>query len=99
MSDEVFNDDDQDILCRFSDEKGRTITVLTAETLTEDGPVVIQTTEEDVVVVFSDSFVRNKVETMYERNKDELGESAGMIGLSYIIRLAVEAAVDKFASN
>lgn len=92
-------EDDPDVLCRFSDQEGRTITILTSGNLEEDGPVAIQTTSDDVVVVFHDDFVANKIDTMYERNKDELGESAGMIGMAYIMRLAVEAAIEKFASN
>lgn len=99
MNENPFDENDEDILCRFNDGNGRTITIVTADSLSEDGPVVVQTTEDDVVVVFSGDFVQHKVETMYERNKDELGESAGMIGLSYILKLAIEAASEKFASN
>lgn len=94
-----FVNEEEDVLCRFIDkENNRTITVITAphSALQEDGPVVTQIAENQVVVVFADEFIARKVEMSYEKNKEEFGDMAMGIGLAFVMRAAMEAAMKKF---
>lgn len=94
-----FVEEDDDVLCRFIDkENNRRITVITAprESLKEDGPVVTQFSNEDVIVMFSDEFITSKVESAIEKNSEEFGEMAVGIGLAFVMRSALEAAMRKF---
>lgn len=94
-----FIEDEEDILCRFIDsDTNRRITVITAprETLNEDGPIVTQIADNEVIVMFADEFIERKVNHSYEVNKEEFGEMAIGIGLAFVMKQAMEAAVEKF---
>ena len=102
MQIEFSNEDSGDVMCRFIDEKrGYEITVITApeESLGEDGPVVTQISNDSVIVVFSDEFVERKIDSIFQRNVEEMGEQAMGVGIAYIMNTAVRAAEKKFAEN
>ena len=95
-----FGSDDPEVMFRFENpETGQQVAVIAAppETMDEDGPVVIQLTEDNVVVLFNECFVEEKLERAIERNAEEFGESMAMaMVMSNLVQMALRAASKKF---
>lgn len=93
----------EDVMARiFNPELGLHVTIITApeSTLKEDGPVVTQITDSDIYVLYSDEFVERKIETAFEKNREDLGEMmAFSVGVSFLISQAILAAETKFQEN
>ncbi len=97
-----FSEEESDVMLRIKhEESGKMITVVTAEraTLGEDGPVVTQISDDQVVVIFAMEYVKHKMDQAIERNADEFGDMALTIGLSYLLNQAMTAATEKFLTN
>lgn len=100
---EFTEDDGDDVMARFyNEERGLTVTVITApeDVLKEEGPVVNQISNDEVIVIYSDEFVEKKLVSGYEKNKEEFGEMAIGIGFAYLMSEAMRVANERFdASN
>ncbi len=100
---EFQEEDGNDVLARlYNEEQGFTVTIITApeEVLQEEGPVVNQISNDEVIIVYADEFIQRKMDAAYEKNKDEFGEMARGIGFAYIMGEAMKAAAKSFdASN
>ena len=100
---EFQQEDGDDVLARlYNEEQGFAVTIVTApeEVLQEEGPVVNQISNDEVIIVYADEFIQRKMDAAYENNKDEFGEMARGIGFAYIIGQAMKAATESFnASN
>lgn len=97
-----FSEDESDVMLRvMHEESGKMITVVTAEraTIGEDGPVVTQISDDQVVIIFAMEYVQHKMEQAIERNSEEFGDMAFTIGLSYLLNQAMTAATEKFGST
>lgn len=97
-----FSEDESDVMLRIKhQESGKMVTVITAEreTLGEDGPVVTQISDDQVIVVFAMEYVKHKMDEAISRNADEFGDMAPNIGLSYLLNQAMTAATEKFHTN
>lgn len=95
-----FNDDEsEDVMVRIVEEKsGKMVTIMTAahDTLGEDGPVLTQIADDQVIVIYSNEYVMRKMEAAIEKNREEFGEMAFTIGFSYLLNQAMEAVREKF---
>ena len=95
-----FGSDDPEVMFRFENpETGQQIAVIAAppETMDEDGPVVIQLTEDNIVVLFNECFVEEKFERSIERNAEECGEAMAMgMAMASLLEMALLAASRKF---
>ena len=70
------------------------------ETMDEDGPVVIQLTEDNIVVLFNECFVEEKFERSIERNAEECGEAMAMaMAMASLLEMALLAASRKFEES
>lgn len=100
---EFQQEDGDDVLARlYNEEQGFSVTIITApeEVLKEEGPVVNQISNDEVIIVYADEFIQRKMDAAYEKNKDEFGEMARGIGFAYIMGEAMKAATKSFnASN
>ena len=100
---EFQQEDGDDVLARlYNEEQGFSVTIITApeEVLQEEGPVVNQISNDEVIIVYADEFIQRKMDAAYEKNKDEFGEMARGIGFAYIMGEAMKAATKSFdASN
>ena len=98
-----FGSDDPEVMFRFENpETGQQVAVIAAppETMDEDGPVVIQLTEDNVVVLFNECFVEEKLERAIERNAEEFGESMAMeMAMASLLEMALLAASRKFEES
>lgn len=96
---EFSNEDSDDVMARLVSEKdGYTLTIITAprDVLQEDGPVVNQIAEDQVIVIYALEYVMEKMDAAYEKNHEEFGEMAHGIGFSYLLTQAMKVAADKF---
>jgi hypothetical protein len=95
-----FNDDEsEDVMVRIVEEKsGKMVTIMTAghETLGEDGPVLTQIADDQVIVIYSNEYVMRKMNAAIENNREEFGEMAFTIGFSFLLNQAMEAVREKF---
>lgn len=94
-----FNDDEKDVMVRIVEEKsGKMVTIMTTErdTLGEDGPVLTQIADDQVIVIYSNEYVMRKMNAAIENNRDEFGDMAFTIGFSYLLNQAMEAVREKF---
>ena len=95
-----FGSDDPEVMFRFENpETGQQVAVIAAppETMDEDGPVVIQLTEDNIVVLFNECFVEDKFERSIERNAEECGEAMAMaMAMASLLEMALLAASRKF---
>ena len=98
-----FGSDDPEVMFRFENpETGQQIAVIAAppETMDEDGPVVIQLTEDNIVVLFNECFVEEKFERSIERNAEECGEAMAMaMAMASLLEMALLAASRKFEES
>ena len=98
-----FGSDDPEVMFRFENpETGQQIAVIAAppETMDEDGPVVIQLTEDNIVVLFNECFVEDKFERSIERNAEECGEAMAMaMAMASLLEMALLAASRKFEES
>ena len=96
----LFGSEDPEIMFRFENpETGQQVAVIAAppETMDEDGPVVIQLTEDNIVVLFNERFVLDKFERAIEVNGEEFGEgTAAAMAMSNLMQMALRAAAEKF---
>ena len=102
MDIEFSNEESDDVMLRiFQKETGQMVTIVTAErdTLGEDGPVVTQIADDQVIVMFSLEYVTHKMDEAIARNRDEFGDMAFGIGFSYLVNQAMRAAMEKFNTN
>lgn len=85
----------------MTDGKGRQVTIITAgyDTIGEDGPVVTQMSESDIIVVYSDEYVERKLSSAQEKNREDFGDTAWTIGLSFLVQQALKVAEEKFADS
>ena len=95
-----FNDDEsEDVMVRIVEEKsGKMVTIMTArhDTLGEDGPVLTQIADDQVIVIYSNEYVMRKMNAAIENNREEFGEMAFTIGFSFLLNQAMEAVREKF---
>ncbi len=98
-----FGSDDPEVMFRFENpETGQQVAVIAAppETMDEDGPVVIQLTEDNIVVLFNECFVEEKFERSIERNAEECGEAMAMaMAMASLLEMALLAASRKFEES
>jgi len=94
-----YDTEGDDVMARvFNPELGLNVVIVTAPyaTLQEDGPTVTQISDSDIVVMYSDEFVENKLLSA-ARNADEFGEAmAFSLGVSYLISTAIIEAEKRF---
>ena len=99
----LFGSEDPEIMFRFENpETGQQVAVIAAppETMDEDGPVVIQLTEDNIVVLFNECFVEEKFERSIERNAEECGEAMAMaMAMASLLEMALLAASRKFEES
>lgn len=96
------NDDGEDVMVRIVEEKsGKMVTIMTAEhnTLGEDGPVLTQIADDQVIVIYSNEYVMRKMNAAIEKNHEEFGEMAFTIGFSFLLNQAMEAVRKEFFTN
>ncbi len=89
---EFKDEDSDDVMCRLHNESsGYTLTIITAaqDVLQEDGPVVNQISNDEVIVIYSLEYVMQKMSAAYEKNHEEFGEMAHGIGFSYLVNEAM----------
>lgn len=95
-----FGSDDPEVMFRFENpETGQHVAVIAAppESMDEDGPVVIQLTEDNIVVLYNERFVEEKFARAIERNAEEFGEAtAAAMAMSNLMQMALLAASKKF---
>jgi hypothetical protein len=95
-----FGSEDPEVMFRFENpETGQHVAVITAppETMDEDGPVVIQLTDDNIVVLYNERFVEEKFARAIERNAEEFGEAtAAAMAMSNLMQMALLAAAKKF---
>ena len=99
---EFQQEDGDDVLARlYNEEQGFTVTIITApeDVLQEEGPVVNQISNDEVIIIYADEFIQRKMESAYEKNKEEFGEMARGIGFAYIMGEAMKAAAKSFNSS
>jgi len=99
---EFQEEDGSDVLARlYNEEQGFTVTIITApeDVLQEEGPVVNQISNDEVIIIYADEFIQRKMDAAYEKNKDEFGEMARGIGFAYIMGEAMKAAARSFDSS
>ena len=99
----LFGSEDPEIMFRFENpETGQQVAVIAAppETMDEDGPVVIQLTEDNIVVLFNECFVEEKFERSIERNAEECGEAMAMaMAMASLLEMALLVASRKFEES
>jgi hypothetical protein len=97
------HEEEDDVMARlFNEELGYTVTIITApeHVLKEDGPVVNQISNDEIIIIYSDEFVDKKITSAYDNNHEEFGDMAKGIGFAYLMSEAMKAANKKFeASN
>jgi hypothetical protein len=94
--------DGEDVMLRVVDKKtGKMVTIITAgeETLGSEGPLVTQISDDQVIVMFSDEYVKAKMDAAVEKNHEEFGDMAFTIGFSYILNQAMKAVQETFLDN
>ena len=94
--------DGEDVMLRVVEqETGKMVTVITAEqeTLGSEGPLVTQIADDQVIVLFSNEYVKAKIDSAIEKNQEEFGDMAFTIGFSYIINQAMKAVKETFLGN
>lgn len=99
---EFKEEDGDDIMCRLTNQSdGYTLTIITAphDVLKEDGPVVNQISNDEVIVIYALEYVMHKMEAAYEKNHEEFGDMAHGIGFSFLINEAVRVASERFTPD
>ena len=96
-----FGNEDPGVMFRFENpETGQRVVVMAEPEATmdnEDGPVLIQLAEDNMVVLFSERFVSEKFECAIERNQDEFDEATAVaMAMTNLIQTALLAASKKF---
>lgn len=93
------DEESDDVMVRIVEkESGKMVTIMTAdrETLGEDGPVLTQIADDQVVVVYALEYVMNKMDAAVEKNREEFGDMAFAIGFSFLVNQAMDAVREKF---
>ena len=101
MTIEFVNEGSDDVLVRvINKQTGQMVTLITAErsVLGEDGPIATQIAEDQIIIVFSEEYVRNKIDESIIRNVDDFGDMAVTIGISHLLNEAMTIAVEKFTT-
>jgi len=100
---EFSNEESEDVVAIFTDDnKNQRITVLTApeETLGEEGPVVVQTSEDSISVIYSYEYFTSKLDKALQENGEDYGVQAAFgMGLALLLSKAVAAAEKKFKES
>ena len=95
-----FSDEDSDdVMVRIVEkETGKMVTIMTAdrETLGQDGPVLTQIADDQVIVVYAFEYVLEKMNAAVEKNHEEFGEMAFTIGFTFLLNQAMMAVREKF---
>lgn len=98
-----FGSDDPDVMFRFENpETGQQVAVIAApaDSMDEDGPVVIQLTDDNIVVLYNERFVEEKFNRALEVAADEFGEgTAAAMAMTSLMQQALLAASKKFEGN
>ncbi len=96
----MFGSDDPEVMFRFENpDTGHHVAVIAAppETMDEDGPVVIQLSDDNIVVLFNERFVEEKMHRAIDGNAEEFGEAtAAAMAMTNLIQMALLAASKKF---
>ena len=92
-----WTNEDEDVMARISNEYGEQVTILSAprDTLGEDGPVVTQVSNDQVIVIFSDEFIQEKLKAAITNNEEDFGDASFAIGFTYLLTLALKTAKEK----
>jgi hypothetical protein len=93
------DEESDDVMVRIVEkESGKMVTIMTAqrETLGEDGPVLTQIADDQVVVIYALEYVMQKMDAAVEKNREEFGDMAFTIGFSFLLNQAMEAVREKF---
>jgi hypothetical protein len=99
---EFTDGDGEDVMLRVIEkETGKMVTIITAEqeTLGGEGPLVTQISDDQVIVMFSNEYVKAKLDAAIEKNQEEFGDMAFTIGFSYILNQAMKAVQETFLDN
>lgn len=93
--------DGEDVMARVISSAGLQVTILGApfSVIEEDGPVVIQISTDEMIVVFSYEFIHRQMMSAINVSPSEIVEKGFAAGLSYFISLAMEAALEKFSQQ
>lgn len=89
----------EDVMARIIEkDSGKMVTIMTAnrETLGEDGPVLTQIADDQVIVIYSLEYVMEKMDAAIRNNSDDFGEMAFTIGFSFLMNQAMAAVREKF---
>ena len=99
-----FGNEDPGVMFRFENpETGQRVVVMAAPEAAmdnDDGPVLIQLAEDNMVVLFNERFVSEKFERAIERNRDEFDEATVVaMAMTNLIQTALLAASKKFEED
>lgn len=91
-----------DVMARlFNEELGFTVTIITApeHVLKEQGPVVNQISDDEIIIIYSEEFVDEKITSAYDNNYEDFGDLAKGIGFAYLMSEAMKVANKSFNTS
>jgi len=93
------DDEGDDVMMRIIEKNsGKMVTIMTADqdTLGEDGPVLTQIADDQVIVIYSLEYVMEKMNAAVEKNREDFGDMAFSIGFTFLINQALAAVRENF---
>ena len=93
------DEESDDVMMRIVEKNsGKMVTIVTAErtTLGEDGPVLTQIADDQVIVMYALEYVMEKMNAAVEKNQEEFGDMAFTIGFTFLVNQALTAVREKF---